>query len=346
MSLSALRQISQNREVFFKQKQKENLNWNPVLQSRDNGPTLHRDQIMGAMKFINDKINFLEQSKTIPQYSPTIYTQMDLVVVMVLTSPAEIWVMILKILMTYRFKKIVVVWSSDKDWEDIQKIDNPIFQWVYQSTGSLNQLWQSGVNEAAMYQSEAIILMGSQDLVSYQYCQEAMKKVRDGFELIGSRNWLEVYLQDMDSQRAGRPDLVRYAEYNDKRADGEFIGSGRVISKYLLDKMKWQLFAAQRPLSSGVDKHSYYLMKQHQPKMYKIPLHQEMDLAIIQLDSKRSEQGDMLDPRRPGNAWMGAMIEKTRYVDYVVSLEVYQIVLKVVYRQFGGYFNEIRDQLN
>jgi hypothetical protein len=24
--------------------------------------------------------------------------------------------------MTYRFKKIVVVWSSDKDWEDIQKI--------------------------------------------------------------------------------------------------------------------------------------------------------------------------------------------------------------------------------
>jgi hypothetical protein len=36
------------------------------------------------------------------------------------------------------------MWSSDKD---IQKIDNPLFQWVYQSTGSLNELWKSGVNK-------------------------------------------------------------------------------------------------------------------------------------------------------------------------------------------------------
>jgi len=98
-------------------------------------------------------------------------------------------------------------------------------------------------------------------------------------------------------------------------------------------------------MESGIDKHSYYLMKQHQPKMFQLPFHQEMELAIIQLDSKKSEKGELLDPRRPGNGWIGAMLQKTKYVDYTVSLEVYKGALKVVYGQFGEYFREIRGDL-
>lgn len=347
-----LRQISLNRKAYFKKKNQNNQELNPVIKSHDGGPQLHRDQIMGAIKYFAEKTQFQDTVDSLPTIPVPHNSTMDLVIVTVIDSPRELWSMVLNILVNYPLRKIIAVWYRDEDLENIQDLQDmygSLIQFIYlpiEKLVGINMLWQKGIQEASIYKSEAIMILKSSDLVTYQYCKTAMRKIRDGYELIGSRNWMDIYCQDSDSWDIGRPDLIRLSSYNEKRHDFEFIGSGRVISTYLLLKMKWNLFGAQKPLNDGLDKHSYYLIKQHNPKIYHLPLDTGTNIGIIKISNKNHEDFEKRDPRRPGNAWITKIILKTKYVDYLISEEVYQTSIKLFYGNFGQEVRVMRKRIN
>ena len=348
-NLIAIRQISQNRGAYFKRKNKVNQEYIPRIDSHVNGPILNREQILGAIRFITQKINFNQVVDSMSQVMIPNHSMMDMVIVTCLTtSKINIWKQVLKVMATYHVKQIIAVWWQDEVSEALESLPDDILSkinFVYEGEGGLNNKWQRGILEASQLKSEAVMIWKEDTLVTHRYCQISMNKIWEGYELVGTRSWLSIFLQDEDSWKVDRPDFVKLCRYNEKRLDNEFIGSGRVISSYLLGKIKWNLYSAKKVMNDGLDKHSYYHLKQHQPKMYQLSFHSEVDIGMVQIETRKTEEGEMRDMRRPGSSWIGEMIQQTRYIDYGISQDIYEGALKIVYGNFGEYLLEMRGEI-
>jgi len=357
----ALKKISQNRDSFFQKKKIDQKEVELVLWSKMRGPNLVREQVLQMIGYINQKINFQEHVDALSQYQVDLTSSykrpLDLVMVTCLYHRPHLWKMVLKTMGKMPLKKIVAMWSEDEDCEEIQKFieETPAeiikkIHFVKHDNFPLNQKWQKGVMEASVFAPQAILILESDDLVTYHYLQESMLKINEGFELIGSRNWLSAFIQDQENWIEGVPDYLKLCQYNETRLDGEFIGSGRIISSYLLQKMKWQLYTSKNPLNNSLDKHTFLRMKPFHPKIFEIPFHPTYKTAIITFRERSSEKlsmsyGRYYHAQIPGNTWVGAFLQRSKNVDYLISQDVYQASLKIVYENFGEELLQLRQDI-
>jgi len=366
-NLFGIRRISQNREAFFERKRNAHKKINPIIWSSMIGPRVTRSQVIETIKHICGEMDFHQQVNEITTKNYSKSSSLDLVMVTCLYQRPELWRMVLTAMGSMPLKKIVAVWSEDIDGEAIEKFKEDMtstqpeviarIHFIKHENFPVNQKWQAGVMTAKRFSPQAILILGSDDVVTYNYLRSAMLKIREGYEFIGSRSWLATFIQDDDSWREedpntwyGRPDYIKLCQYNDNRLDGEFIGSGRIISTYLLNKMKWQLYTSQNPLNSSLDKHSFHNMQKYEPKMFEIPLNAQMGIGIITMRERSSEKisisfGKRYNPNIPGNTWVSVLIAKTKYVDYVISKEIYEAGLKIFYQNFNKYIEQLRKEI-
>ena len=361
-NLMALRKISQNRDAFFQQKNNTKKKLDPVLWSKLRGPRVTREQILQTIGYINQKTYFQENVETLSQNPVPSYSHkktLDIVMVTCLYYRHQLWKMILIAMGTMPLKKIVAVWSEESDGEEIAKFIEEMekfpeilqkIHFVQHDNTPVNQKWQRGIMEARAFSSQAILILESDDLVTYHYLYESMLKIEEGFDLIGSRNWLSIFLQDENSWADGVPDYIKLCQYNEERLDNEFIGSGRIISTRFLEKMKWQLYSSQNPLNNNLDKHSFLKMKPFHPKTFQIPINPNLKTVIITLRERSGENlsmsyGKHYHAQIPGNTWVGPFLQKHKQIDYLISQDLYEISLKMVYDNFGGLFQTLRGQI-
>ena len=139
---------------------------------------------------------------------------------------------------------VVVCVSELKDAERLASFfsDNQSLHIIRCANQPLGNKWQQVVSYAKLLNPKALIVCGSDDLLSYAYLSECLShsKNDDQWALCGPAKW---HMADADSEVYA----VRYKGLSPVR----ILGSGRVYSETFLKQIDWQLF--DRFLDSGLD---------------------------------------------------------------------------------------------
>jgi hypothetical protein len=106
--------------------------------------------------------------------------------------------------------------------------------WVPSPNRPLGKKWNKSFQEAAKYNPDACLFMGSSDWLSDNWVQ-GMIPYLENYDLIGVPGCHFLHLAEESL-------LCHWKGYTNGRA-GESIGIGRVLSRTLLDHMKWKPFS-------------------------------------------------------------------------------------------------------
>lgn len=131
----------------------------------------------------------------------------------------------------HHFGEVVLVASYGRDL-DFFKENTQAKVHIYPNN-PLGSKWQFAVNKARELNPEILITVGSDDFLSSDYVDNALKYINQGYEFVGTNGW---HLSD--GQKHYR---ARYKHLTDFPA-----GSGRVYTKKALDKINWKLFDTKK----------------------------------------------------------------------------------------------------
>jgi len=125
--------------------------------------------------------------------------------------------------------KIVIVCSTQEELEYYKTLGVSV---ALEPNRPLGRKWQCGVNIARNLDANPLIIAGSDDILSKTFLRDSLRKILEGYELIGSTSW---YTWDV------KKDMYYYCRYQAANVDYP-IGSGRVYSKELLKRINYKVF--------------------------------------------------------------------------------------------------------
>ena len=110
--------------------------------------------------------------------------------------------------------------------------------WIEHKNYPLGAKWQTGLDYIRDHcpECEAFLYIGSSDWVSDNWTETMIKHLLAGYDMAGKE---EIFFLDIAAGNKKR--MLRWPGYMDVRM-GETIGTGRLISRGILDKLDWQLF--------------------------------------------------------------------------------------------------------
>ena len=124
--------------------------------------------------------------------------------------------------------RIFLAVSDKSDYDQIKRAF-PNINLLITANNPLGAKWQKAVDLARFHDSEILITCGSDDVLSRNYVESALKIIEDGHEFVGSNGW---YMSDGKSHYK-----AKYRYYSQFPA-----GSGRVFTKKFLDAIDWKIF--------------------------------------------------------------------------------------------------------
>jgi hypothetical protein len=130
------------------------------------------------------------------------------------------------------------------------------FDYVEYPNSPLSYKWNAGVKAAEKYNPDALVIFGSDDLISSEMLQVYADKLKGGLHFFGVR---DMYFFDPITSRLGY--WGGYEHTSMKERAGEPIGCGRCFSRSVLDSMEWNLWPPQPKLDSLLDRLSLNYVK-------------------------------------------------------------------------------------
>jgi hypothetical protein len=124
---------------------------------------------------------------------------------------------------------IVVVCSSQPELEHYKELGVTV---ALEPNRPLGRKWQVGVNIAHKLNCDALIILGSDDILRNDFFRVTLSKIALGYEFIGSTEW---YMQDVKGKE------FYHCKYIHVNKDFP-IGSGKVYAKSILEKCRWKIF--------------------------------------------------------------------------------------------------------
>jgi hypothetical protein len=196
--------------------------------------------------------------------------------------------------------KIIVVGSNKPEEDVVNKYD--ICEYHTYENLPLSNKWNKGILEAKKHNPDGILIIGSDDIVSKEYLKYGKFLLSKGHDFIGSRTWFTV-LKDgdkiLDSAVVG---------YNNYRGNNEPIGAGRIISKKVLNSVKWNLYKFYKPINSGLDFNSYKKIINTTPNLKIKIIHLTSKIYIMGVKDVIYENisvshGKYSISNKPGSSW-------------------------------------------
>lgn len=138
--------------------------------------------------------------------------------------------------------KIALVVSNTDEIEFYKQFDVSV---IHHPNLPLGAKWQAGVNAVSKMLPNPLVILGSDDILIYNYIETVLHKMKQGFDFIGTDAW---YTYNVESNRIYEN---KYINRNENRP----IGSGKAMSLSLLNKMHWKVFDASA--RNGLDDRSY-----------------------------------------------------------------------------------------
>lgn len=91
--------------------------------------------------------------------------------------------------------------------------------------------WKAGVSFSRLFNPEAILIVGSDDVISLDYVRRFYNLMKQGYDMIGKRVWHIVNNLDGGLYRVNYTDKVDIT-----------LGAGRMYSRRILDRFNWDAF--------------------------------------------------------------------------------------------------------
>jgi hypothetical protein len=150
--------------------------------------------------------------------------------------------------------KIIIVCSDRNEFEYYKTLGVTV---VMEPNRPLGRKWQCGVNVAKNMYADVVVILGSDDLLHKNYLREALSKITLGYELIGTTHW---YMQDKNYN-------YYHCKYTNQNENFP-IGSGKVYTKSLLDRINWKVFDTRA--DRRLDDQGFRLSNANAAKVYLI----------------------------------------------------------------------------
>lgn len=122
--------------------------------------------------------------------------------------------------------EVVLVVSTHSDMEALIEF-NPV-QFPNEPLGAK---WQHAVDVAKTKNPDLLVTCGSDDILCKDYLKNAYKLILKGFEMVGVSAW---HMEETRTKRTWRAHYKHVPDFP--------VGSGRVFTKSLLNRIGWQLF--------------------------------------------------------------------------------------------------------
>lgn len=123
----------------------------------------------------------------------------------------------------------------------------------------LGNKWQTGIDFARTLEPDALLIMGSDALISPDWVKFSAEKIANGADLTGKISWYTCGIVPKKHLE------ILHHKYIRSPAVDFPVGGGRMVSRKLLDRMDWQLYPRGR--KSCLDHGSAMNMKIYKPKI-------------------------------------------------------------------------------
>jgi len=114
--------------------------------------------------------------------------------------------------------------------------------------------WQMGVYYSRLFNPKSIVILGSDDILSKNYLEVNHKYILDRYDLVGKRSWYTI--------KHGNKNLYDMSYTNKIKIT---LGSGRMYSKIILDKINWLIFDFLK--DRGLDNYGEVLVNKNYGKI-------------------------------------------------------------------------------
>jgi len=132
------------------------------------------------------------------------------------------------------------------------------FDYVEFPNEPLSHKWNRGAQAAKEYDPDAVVIVGSDDVISYDLILWYARQLRLGHHFFGL---LDLYFFDLDSLRMGYWAGYQGALDGDRR--GEPIGCGRCFSRALLEHTVWDLWPRSSPRNTSLDSLTFNFLQEN-----------------------------------------------------------------------------------
>ena len=147
-----------------------------------------------------------------------------------------------------RLEGAVLVGTTASDSRAAERIGAVYAQYHNHPLGAK---WQVGLYKVREFNPDAVLICGSDDWLTSNWCSVCAPYVKKGYDLVGKT------ICYMCRARPDKPlKLVRFAYTHPEPP----IGAGRLISRNILDKLNWQLFPIDA--ERGLDSWCWYNMRE------------------------------------------------------------------------------------
>lgn len=152
---------------------------------------------------------------------------------------------------TYPCKILVIVsTTSDKNLCINEGVD-----YCFSINKPLGNKYLTGIYECKKYNPKAIIVLGSDDLLSKKYVEEAFKSLKGSkVGLVGTSKWF-IFSSEKEV----------YSSVYTNKSKHKTVGAGRMYSREFLDKVKWNIFDSS--LNNGLDLKGEVMTRRHNYKI-------------------------------------------------------------------------------
>ena len=122
--------------------------------------------------------------------------------------------------------EVILVVSNHADLEGLKEFKPLLFP-----NEPLGAKWQFAVSEARKLNPDLLLTCGSDDILNPNYLVNAYKILLSGFDFVGVSQW---FMEDKKKNDLWKAWYIETKQFP--------VGSGRLYTKKLLDKLNWQIF--------------------------------------------------------------------------------------------------------
>lgn len=214
---------------------------------------------------------------------------------------------------------IILVGSSNEDYTFIEKIEQKYsnVKGFIINNNPCGLKWQYGMYISRLFKPYAVIILGSDDLLSLNYINLGIKYINDGYDLIGKQKWHVINSDD--------PNLYEMSYSSIKKIS---LGTGRIYSKKLLKKCNWTIFDIFR--NNGLDEYGCYIANKLNAK---INNNVENDMHILSIKGNWTQMNSFEKMIKISKEYNPPLIIETN-VDYNENIKFQE-------QYFGKHFYDL-----
>ena len=225
---------------------------------------------------------------------------------------------VLKYLNKLDFRRIIVVYSLP-DELTVAKRYNKVSA-IYNQNLPVSRKWQKGVEHARKFSPDGIMILGSDDIITPGYLEYVKKQITNDYDYISNKRWYNTYLTNNNF-------VVGEFRYIKERVDG--LGSGRVYSKRVLDKLNWKLYSFNK--NKNLDGTSFQLVQKYIKKKIIINNLHQMNVILL----KTEDESNSISVKNGFFNWIYYCTVKKRVLEKVSLFKIGQSnVYDILYNLF------------